>query len=384
MAAQGHLLGAPPPHLGLQLHGLLCRGRNRAQSHRRDSGRLLPLRSQRGRHGDIRSGASCRQSLGLTNPPAARRLPLRAAEREHTGRAPNLSSAALSVACPQASIAGYAGSTGNCVKTGGTLTLPAGGNADASGSKGNLAEASFVWTFTGASRLASKGRSSPCPGATGFTLTITFPGGYQATASGPVTIVDSTPVLGIFLDAAGTQSPTLIGGAYYLSAGTKYYLKDTEAIPPPLAQFFLNNGSADISLGTVAGSATFAWHPTSVCPPVGCSVKVTVGTISSQGRAPSLLRDRRRHRRRRRHPRPPRWLADGFGDGSDVGLEKRPAHLHGERERRHRVVHVQLELLLRSELPEPSPGGSTTTCTYSTAGVYTVVARVPTRAGRPP
>src|SRR6266498_410527 len=61
-------------------------------------------------HGDIRSGASCRQSLGLTNPPAAAgyRFALRSANSYGTSTN-TYGSAALSVACPQASIVGYAG-----------------------------------------------------------------------------------------------------------------------------------------------------------------------------------------------------------------------------------------------------------------------------------
>jgi len=165
--------------------------------------------------GDIRSGASCRQSLGLTNPPAAAgyRFALRSANSYGTSTNTYVS-AALSVACPQASIAGYSGSTGICVKTGGTLTLPTGGNADASGSKGNLAEASFVWTFTFPSGppATAAGPVVPMPnGASAFTLTIAFPGGYQATASGAVAL---TPSL---VAAFSTQKPVVRGSRFIVA-----------------------------------------------------------------------------------------------------------------------------------------------------------------------
>ncbi len=166
-------------------------------------------------HGDIRSGASCRQSLGLANPPAAAgyRFALRSANSFGTSTN-TYASAALSVACPQANIAGYAGSTGTCAKTGGTLTLPTGGSADASGSKGNLGEASFVWTFSFPSGppATAAGPVVPMPnGASAFTLTITFPGGYQATASGAVAL---TPSL---VAAFSTQNPVVRGSRFILA-----------------------------------------------------------------------------------------------------------------------------------------------------------------------
>ena len=166
-------------------------------------------------HGDIRSGANCRQSLGLASPPAAGsyRLALRSANS--FGMSTNTySSAAVSVACPQVSIAGYTGSTGTCAKTGGTLTLPTGGNADASGSKGNLAEASFAWAFNFPSGppAGAAGPVVPVPnGAVGFTLTISFPGGYQATASGAVAL---TPSL---VAAFSAQNPVVRGSSFILA-----------------------------------------------------------------------------------------------------------------------------------------------------------------------
>lgn len=145
--------------------------------------------------GNIRSGVGCRQSLGLSNPPAggSYQFAMKSANSFGTSANPFVSSA-FAIACPQADIAGYGGFTGTCAKTGGALTLPTGGNADASASKGNLADAVFDWAFAFPSGppAALQGLSVAVPDAAiGFSLTITFPGGYQATASGGVTLTPS-------------------------------------------------------------------------------------------------------------------------------------------------------------------------------------------------
>ena len=165
--------------------------------------------------GDIRSGANCRQSLGLSNPPlpASYRFALRSANSFGTSTN-TFSSAALAVGCPQAIVAAYTGFTGTCAKSGGMLTLPAGGNADASNSKGNLAEASFSWIFNfpSGSGADATGPVVPVPnGAIAFTLTIAFPGGYQATASGGVTLTSS------LIAAFSTQNPVVRSSSFNLT-----------------------------------------------------------------------------------------------------------------------------------------------------------------------
>ena len=166
-------------------------------------------------HGDIRSGSNCRQSLGLASPPASGSYRFALRSSNSFGMSTNTySSAALPVLCPQANIAGYSGSTGTCSKTGGTLTLPTGGNADARGSKGNLSQASFDWTFTFSSGppAGASGAIVPVPGgAVGFALAISFPGGYQAAASGAVSLTSS------LVAAFSTQSPVVRGSSFILS-----------------------------------------------------------------------------------------------------------------------------------------------------------------------
>jgi len=221
--------------------------------------------------GDIRSGTNCRQSLGLANPPGQGNYQFAMRSANSFGPSANtFASASLSVACPQASIAGYAGFSGTCAKTGGTLTLAAGGNADASASKGNLGEASFAWgfTFPSGAPVGLQGQSVPVPdGTNGFTLTITFPGGYQATAGGAVTLTGSS-----FVADFSSPSPVVRGSSFNLTNqmqkppsttlnSVDYLINPGScgAPPPiptqPLAASFLNvGGTAPATAPSPAGS----------------------------------------------------------------------------------------------------------------------------------
>ena len=163
--------------------------------------------------GDIRLGTNCIQSLGLSNPPASGSYVF--AEQSSNANGPSVSpfvSSAISVVCASANIAGYTGATGTCARTGGTLNVLSGGNADASGSQGNLAEASFDWSFTGPNPIHVGTAVAPVPPtATGFTLTITYPGGYTATASG--TIVQASLVAAFTL----APNPVLLNSTITLT-----------------------------------------------------------------------------------------------------------------------------------------------------------------------
>lgn len=138
--------------------------------------------------GSIRTGVSCLQSLGLANPAATAsyQFAMQSANSNGTSITPFLASP-VQVVCPQVNILGYGGFSGTCAKTSGTLSVLSGGNADASASQGNLAEASITWSFTGPAPISVQGAVVPVPaGATGFSLAIAYPGGYQATAQGNI------------------------------------------------------------------------------------------------------------------------------------------------------------------------------------------------------
>jgi PKD repeat protein len=333
--------------------------------------------------GTFRFGANCIQSVGLTNPPPTSHN-YQFAMLSSVSATP-LVSTAYQVNCPQVSILGYAGSSGVCAKTGGTLTVVRGGVADARASLGNLSEASFDWTFPGTATPNVSGQAPSVPaGATTFTLTITFVGGYQATASGSITIVDSTPVLGIFTNSAATVPAFFFGGTFQLTAGTTYYLKDTETSAPPSAHFYFNNGSGDVELSgsPTSGPGPLAWTPGSVCTAAGCLVKITVGLISSSSRvvissagpAPT--------------PTPPPSATPPPGGSITVSVSGPASGSRG----------VSLNYTASASggsgsysygwncsyngiFPSFSPGASTTTCSYSGTGIYTVAVRVTDTAG---
>ena len=221
-------------------------------------------------HGDIRSGANCRQSLGLASPPASGSYRFALRSSNSFGTSTNTySSAALPVACPQVIIAGYTGSTGTCARTGGTLTLPTGGNADASHSKGNLTQASFDWTFRFSSGppAGASGAVVPVPnGAVGFALAITFPGGYQATAASAVSLTSS------LVAAFSTQNPVVRGSSFILAnemvKATTTTLDSVDSLilpgacgaPPPIpmnplaATFLAEGGVAAVTAPASVGS----------------------------------------------------------------------------------------------------------------------------------
>ena len=220
--------------------------------------------------GNIRSGANCRQSLGLASPPASGsyRFALRSANSFGTSTNTYIS-AALPVSCPQAAIAGYSGFAGTCSKAGGTLTLPTGANADASGSKGNVSEASFGWSFNLPSGppANTSGVIVPVPnGAVGFTLVITFPGGYQATASGAVLLTSSLVAAFSTPNPVVRSSPFLVSNEMVKAPTTTLNSVDSlivpgacgapPAVPPnPLAASFLAAGGlASVTAPSLAGS----------------------------------------------------------------------------------------------------------------------------------
>ena len=150
--------------------------------------------------GNIRTGGNCRASLGLANPPATANYQFALRSANQFGPSPNtFVSSPISVSCPQAVIAGYTGFSGTCAKSGGVLTVPSGGTADATASKTNLQDGSFAWSFTFPAGPPTnlQGQFVTVPtGATGFALTINLPGGYQATATGGVT--QTAPLVAAF------------------------------------------------------------------------------------------------------------------------------------------------------------------------------------------
>lgn len=155
--------------------------------------------------GDIRTGTGCAASLGLTSPAAHANYSY--ALRTHNGNGwaetpPFFVSPPIPVVAPQARIAGLDTSGATPV----LKVLTGQGVADAGGSQGNLAEATFLWQFTPGGGGSTP--SVPVPSnATAFSLTITYPGGYTSAISGDVSQVDLVP------DFSPTTGSITIGGS---------------------------------------------------------------------------------------------------------------------------------------------------------------------------
>jgi PKD repeat protein len=147
--------------------------------------------------GDIRTGAGCAASLPNPSASAVYRYALRT--RNGNGLSAAVPSSAVTVVPPQVRIAGLDTSVSPAV-----LQVLSGGQADASGSQGNINDAgtSFAWTFSPGGAASGKVVNVPS-GALAFALTITYPGGYTATQNGKVTEVDLVPD---FSPTSGTVS----------------------------------------------------------------------------------------------------------------------------------------------------------------------------------
>jgi PKD repeat protein len=136
--------------------------------------------------GEIVSGNGCYQSLGTI----VSSYQLAMSSRNINDPSPNplptpFVSPALALSQPQISIVGFDGTT---------LSVLAGNpnNGDASGSQGNVAEASFNWTFTPSGSATGPVVTVPS-NATAFSLTATYKGGYSTSKSGTVQQVDLVP-----------------------------------------------------------------------------------------------------------------------------------------------------------------------------------------------
>ncbi len=229
----------------------------------------FPCDPSSGSPGNIRSGGNCRQSLGLGNPPATGtyQFALRSANQFGTS-ANTFVSNGIGVACPQAGISGYTGFTGTCAKTGGSLSVAVGGNADASFSSGNIGEAVFSWTFTFPSGPPAgfQGASVSVPsGANGFALSVAYPGGYQATASGAVAfqpaLVPDFSAPGSVVRGSAFSLTNQMQKAATTTLNSVDYLFNPGACgtPPPMpsnplaSSFLIPSGSAAVTAPNAAG-----------------------------------------------------------------------------------------------------------------------------------
>ena len=206
--------------------------------------------------GDPRTGSSCRTSLGLSNPPAGAsfRFALRTRNGNGWSASPFVSSPIPFVA-PQARVASFSG---------GVLTVLSGGNADATPSQGNIADATFAWTFSGGAGGAASGSIAPVPaGATGFGLTVTYRGGYVSSVAGSVTQLDLVPDFSLAPNPALPGSTLTLTNQMQIGNATLdsvQYAINAGASPSPFAGPFLGSsfhpigGQASVTAPAASGS----------------------------------------------------------------------------------------------------------------------------------
>jgi len=171
-------------------------------------------------------------------------------------------SAPQNFSAPQVNITGYDGNN---------LLILSGGSADASGSTGNTAEASFTWSFTCSPTCGQlTGPTVTVPtAATAFTLVVTYKGDYQVTKSGGIQQVDLVPSFAI-----SSSLPALVNGSMTLKNtmqkgpstslnSVDYAITTTPGAPStwtslatcaPPAGFCNANGTANVTAPSTAGS----------------------------------------------------------------------------------------------------------------------------------
>ncbi|HEY7114307.1 MAG TPA: PKD domain-containing protein [Thermoanaerobaculia bacterium] len=224
--------------------------------------------------GNIQTGAGCSASLG--NPTAGGNY--RYAVQTFNGVGPSnpAPSSPIAVAFPKVLIAGLNTSVSPAL----LQVLTGSGVADASGSQGNLADATFAWTFNPGGLQFSTAKVTNLPGnATSFALTITYKGGYTATQTGNISQVDLVPD---FTPASGS---IVVGGNLAITnkmqKGTGVTVNSVEY-----------KWDSDASYTTLAGAFNAVNGQASVpAPPIGTSHTLTLRynySVGSSGKQVSV------------------------------------------------------------------------------------------------
>ncbi len=206
--------------------------------------------------GDITTGNGCLQSLGTLT--QSYQLGLQAKNVNGPGASPYVSTA-LTVLSPQISIVGFNGTV---------LQVLTGGTADARGSQGNTAEATFSWTFTPGG--GATGLNPPVPAAaTSFSVQATYKGGYTTSKSGAVQQVDLVPNFSLapnpVLKGATLNLRNLMQiGAAATLVSVDYAITQGGGSGPLAATFYPPNGTANVTVPDSVGNFSIAltWNYT--------------------------------------------------------------------------------------------------------------------------
>lgn len=201
--------------------------------------------------GEIFGGVGCYQSLGPIV--GNYQLALRA-KNSNPPDTQTYVSPVIALNQPQISIVGYDGTT---------LSVLAGNpnNGDASGSQGNVGEATFNWTFTPGGSLQGAIVTVPSS-ATSFSLTAAYKGGYSTAKAGAIQQVD------LVANASLSPNPVLKSGTLTFhnlmqkaASATLNSVTYSVNSSPPLngtlaATFDVVNGTATIAAPAAIGSYT--------------------------------------------------------------------------------------------------------------------------------
>jgi len=224
--------------------------------------------------GNIQTGAGCAASLG--NPTAGGNYRYAVETYNSNGWSTAALSPQTAVAFPQVIIAGLDTTQSPAL----LQVLTGSGVADASGSQGNLAQATFDWTFNPGGVKFSTAKVTSLPGnATSFALTITYKGGYAATQTGNISQVDLVP------DFTPTSGSVVVGSNLTITnkmqKGTGVTVNSVEY-----------KWDSDASYTTLASAFNAANGQASVpAPPTGTGHTLTLRynySVGSQGKQVSV------------------------------------------------------------------------------------------------
>jgi PKD repeat protein len=199
------------------------------------------------------TGTGCYASLGAITP--TYQLALQAQNQNPQAIPPaTFVSPSLTILQPQISIVGYDGAT---------LSVLAGNpnNGDASGSQGNVAEATFTWTFTPGGVLSGPVVTVPAS-ATSFSLMVDYKGGYSTSKGGAVQQVDLVPNFSLSPNPVLKSSALTLRNLMQKAAAAtlnsvSYAINSSPPLSGTLASSFLVvNGTAPVTAPAAIGSYT--------------------------------------------------------------------------------------------------------------------------------
>lgn len=215
--------------------------------------------------GNFATGQSC----GVPNTPATGSQSF--AEKS-TNQAGNTSqnifvSAPIAFVCPQIRIAGYTGFSGACAESGGTLSVLSGGTADARLTQGNVNDpsTSFSWAFSPGGSASGQNPVVPA-GASSFALTVTYPGGWQATASGAVAQTDLVAAFSL------VPNPVLVSGTLTLTN----QMQAGSSTSVTSVTYAVKQSTLVVSSGTLAASFSAVGGTAQVAAPGGSPAAYTM------------------------------------------------------------------------------------------------------------